>query len=500
MEKDGLCAQEDASKQGRMIDQNAEIALDDETQGRINDDEMFGVDDLDGEEVIMETKTGVKDSAALAIDVTKDEDKGKAKMIKPEVPIKRKEQIRINEELLAKNLQAREREEFSEVQKARLLVELIEKRKKHFAALRAQEKRNKPPTKTQMKSQMSTYLKHMGGYKQSYLKGRSFDEIKKLFNREMTKVNDFIAMDSEAQESSTKRTAKHLESDISKKLKVDENVKPAIDDSEELRNLYENVSISHETSVARISQQNGVVERRNCTLVEAALTIRPDLSYLHIFSALSYPNNDSEDLGKLKAKANVGIFIGYAPKKKAYNIYNLRTQKIIETIHVAFDGLTTMASEQLSSGPGLQLMTLAISSSRLVTNLIPQQPFLVANAPRAVDLVDSPVSTITKMPYFHDDPLHESFHEDSTSQGASSNVRPIHTPFESLEPKNFKQGMNEPSWIDAMQEEIQEFERLQVWELVPGLDKVMLLTLKWIYNVKTDEFGEVLKNKARLVA
>nr|GEV68456.1 Gag-Pol polyprotein [Tanacetum cinerariifolium] len=104
------------------------------------------------------------------------------------------------------------------------------------------------------------------------------------------------------------------------------------------------------------------------------------------------------------------------------------------------------------------------------------------------------------MPYFHDDPLHESFHEDSTSQGASSNVRPIYTPFESLEPNNFKQGMTEPSWIDAMQEEIQEFERLQVWELVPGLDKVMLLTLKWIYNVKTDEFGEVLKNKARLVA
>nr|GFC08977.1 hypothetical protein [Tanacetum cinerariifolium] len=55
----------------------------------------------------------------------------------------------------------REKEEFSEVKKARLLVELIEKRKKHFAALRTQEKRNKPPTKTQMKSQMSTYLKHI---------------------------------------------------------------------------------------------------------------------------------------------------------------------------------------------------------------------------------------------------------------------------------------------------------------------------------------------------
>ncbi|GJZ39115.1 retrovirus-related pol polyprotein from transposon TNT 1-94 [Tanacetum coccineum] len=71
-----------------------------------------------------------------------------------------------------------------------------------------------------------------------------------------------------------------------------------------------------------------------------------------------------------------------------------------------------------------------------------------------------------KTPHFHDDPLHESLHEDLTSQGSSSNVRPIHTPFESLEPKNFKQAMTESSWID----------------------------------VKTDEFGEVLTKKARLVA
>ncbi|GJW04469.1 retrovirus-related pol polyprotein from transposon TNT 1-94 [Tanacetum coccineum] len=60
--------------------------------------------------------------------------------------------------------------------------------------------------------------------------------------------------------------------------------------------------------------------------------------------------------------------------------------------------------------------------------------------------------------------------------------------------------MTEPSWIDAMQEEIHEFERLQVWELVPCPDKVLLIKLKWIYKVKTDEFGGVLKNKARLVA
>nr|GEU37357.1 hypothetical protein [Tanacetum cinerariifolium] len=69
----------------------------------------------------------------------------------------------------------------------------------------------------------------------------SFDEIKELFDREMTKVNNFIAMDSEAQ-SNTKRTTEHLESDIFKKQKVDENVEPSVDDFEELRKCIEIVS------------------------------------------------------------------------------------------------------------------------------------------------------------------------------------------------------------------------------------------------------------------
>nr|GFD37829.1 retrovirus-related Pol polyprotein from transposon TNT 1-94 [Tanacetum cinerariifolium] len=57
---------------------------------------------------------------------------------------------------------------------------------------------------------------------------------------------------------------------------------------------------------------------------------------------------------------------------------------------------------------------------------------------------------------------------------------------------------NDPSL--SMQEEIHEFERLEVWELVPRPDKVMVITLKWIYNVKLDELGGILKNKTRLVA
>nr|GFB46072.1 hypothetical protein [Tanacetum cinerariifolium] len=151
-----------------------------------------------------------------------------------------------------------------------------------------------------------------------------------------------------------------------------------------LCDYYEEVGISHETSVARSPQQNGIVERRNHTLIEAARTMLiytqaplftpyellhsklPDLSFFHVFGALCYLTNDSEKLGKLQPKADIGIFIGYAPTKKAFRIYNRRTRRIVETIHVDFDELTAMASEQSSSGPALHDMTLGTIGSGLV--------------------------------------------------------------------------------------------------------------------------------------
>ncbi|GJV80111.1 hypothetical protein Tco_1515981 [Tanacetum coccineum] len=107
--------------------------------------------------------------------------------------------------LLVEILQSKEREELTNEEKAKLYMELMEKRRKHFAALRAQEKRNRPPTKAQKRTQMSTYLKHIGGYTYKQLKGKSFDEIQKLFDKEMKRVNTFVAMGSEVQESKEKK-------------------------------------------------------------------------------------------------------------------------------------------------------------------------------------------------------------------------------------------------------------------------------------------------------
>nr|GFD27570.1 integrase, catalytic region, zinc finger, CCHC-type, peptidase aspartic, catalytic [Tanacetum cinerariifolium] len=92
----------------------------------------------------------------------------------------------------------------------------------------------------------------------------------------------------------------------------------------------------------------------------------PDLSFFYVFGALCYPTNDSENLGKLQLKADIGIFIGYAPIKKAFRIYNRRTRLIVETIHVDFDELIAMASEQSSSGPALNDMSPGTISSGLV--------------------------------------------------------------------------------------------------------------------------------------
>ncbi|GKF03734.1 retrovirus-related pol polyprotein from transposon TNT 1-94 [Tanacetum coccineum] len=102
----------------------------------------------------------------------------------------------------------------------------------------------------------------------------------------------------------------------------------------------------------------------------------PDLSFFHVFGALCYLTNDSENLGKLQPKVDIGIFISYAPIKKAFRIYNRRTRRIIETIHVDFDELTAMASEHSSSGPALHEMTLATISSGLVPNPHPLTPFV----------------------------------------------------------------------------------------------------------------------------
>nr|GFB88130.1 retrovirus-related Pol polyprotein from transposon TNT 1-94 [Tanacetum cinerariifolium] len=242
-----------------------------------------------------------------------------------------------------------------------------------------------------------------------------------------------------------------------------------------LRDYYEEVGISHETSVARSPQQNGVVKRRNSTLIEAARTMLfyaqaplflwaeavatacftqnrsiirlrhdktpyellhsklPDLSFFHVFGALCYPTNDSENLGKLQPKADIGIFIGYAPSKKAFRIYNRRTRRIMETIHVDFDELTVMDFEQRSSGPALNEMNPGTISSGLVHTTSPSTSYVpplrndwnLLFQPMFDELLNPPPSVVNQAPeaIAHIDEIIPPVNADSTGSPSSTTVK-----------------------------------------------------------------------------
>ncbi|GJT07529.1 retrovirus-related pol polyprotein from transposon TNT 1-94 [Tanacetum coccineum] len=333
--------------------------------------------------------------------------------------------------------------------------------------------------------------------------------------------------------------------------------------------IYENALLflwAEAVATACYTQNRSIIRiRHGKTPYELLHDKLPNLSFVHVFGVLCYPTNDSENLGKLQPKADIGIFIGYAPMKKAFRIYNRRTRRIIETIHVEFDELTAMASEHSSSGLALHEMTPATISSRLVPNPPPSTPFVpplrtnwdmlfqplfdeLLNPPPSVDhpapkvvalinkvaapvpavstgspsstTVDqdapSPIAHMGNDPYFGLPILEIPSDQSSSSDSIHTNVPPDHQisehnnkwtkdhPLENiigeLARPTYKDTLTQACWIKAMQEELNEFERLEVWELVPRPDKVMVITLKWIYKVKLDELGGILKNKAQLVA
>ncbi|GKB88594.1 ribonuclease H-like domain-containing protein, partial [Tanacetum coccineum] len=154
-------------------------------------------------------------------------DKGKGIIQEPEklVKVKGKDQIKYDTDV-AQRLQAEE--ELTVEEQSKLLAEFIETRRKYFAAKRAKENRNKPPTKTRQRSLMCTYLKNMEGYKHKDFKGKSFDAIKKMFDKAYKRVNTFVAMDSEVVESSGKKDESSGKEAVSKKRQIAPNDDKAI--------------------------------------------------------------------------------------------------------------------------------------------------------------------------------------------------------------------------------------------------------------------------------
>ncbi|GKA77061.1 hypothetical protein Tco_0783522 [Tanacetum coccineum] len=280
-DQESLGAPKDASKQGRSIediDADVDVSLVNETQERQDDDLMFDTGVLEDDEMHVEAKIDGKDEQSTKPDdstageavttasvddsvvpttieeitlaqtliqikaakpkvvttaattTTTTRPKDKRVVVQEPIPLKRKDQIALDEQIardiqakldaelleeqkLARKqeeeanialieLQSKEREELTDEEKAKLFMELMEKRRKHFAALRAQEKRNIPPTKAQKRTQMSTYLKHIGKQRKEGREETTKGSRKKMLGR--------------------KRAGKEQHKESSKKQKVEE--------------------------------------------------------------------------------------------------------------------------------------------------------------------------------------------------------------------------------------------------------------------------------------
>ncbi|GJT71498.1 uncharacterized mitochondrial protein-like protein [Tanacetum coccineum] len=233
------------------------------------------------------------------------QDKGKEKMIESEKPLKKKDQIMYDQEValnlqaqlqaeleeeerltrqkeeeanialieswdntqammdadyqMAQQLQAEEQEQLSIEEKSKLFVQLLEARKKHFAEMRAREKRNKPPTQAQQRKLYCNYLKNMEGYTLKQLKGLKFEVIKDMFDKAFKRVNTFVDYKTELvegsekrAEDSTKRAGTELEQEVAKKQKIDD---AKVDDDQEearMKELINNVPDEEEVAINAI--------------------------------------------------------------------------------------------------------------------------------------------------------------------------------------------------------------------------------------------------------
>nr|GFB79407.1 integrase, catalytic region, zinc finger, CCHC-type, peptidase aspartic, catalytic [Tanacetum cinerariifolium] len=258
------------------------------------------------------------------------------------------------------------------------------------------------------------------------------------------------------------------------------------------------------------------------------------LDFIIKFLKMIQPTNDSENLDKLQPKADIGIFLGYAPTKKAFRIYNRRSRRIVETIHVDFDELTLfqpMFDELLNPPPSV--VTQAPEVIAPIAEVIPQVDEDSTSSPSSTTVdQDAPLTSKSlttikiqssvipldveddnldiEVAHMGNDPLlgvpipevtsaqsssttspqsivqtnHPMTHHNSkwTKDHPLNNIigqlsRPVSTRLQlheqaffcyydafltSVEPKMYKEALTQSCWIEAMQEELNEFERLEV--------------------------------------
>nr|GEX88420.1 Gag-Pol polyprotein [Tanacetum cinerariifolium] len=252
-----------------------------------------------------------------------------------------------------------------------------------------------------------------------------------------------------------------------------------------LREYHAQIGIYQETSVA-LSLYSKMVSLKDVIIrlchdkipYELLHDKLPDLSLFHVFGALCYPTNDNENLGKLQPKADID-----------------------------FDELTAMAFEQSSSGPALYEMTPARISSGLVPNPPPltpvDHPDPKVNAPITEGVASEPAASTGS-------PSSTIVNQDAPSLSISQTTPKTQSSIIANDVKEDNHDLdvahmnNYPFFgiliPEAPSDQSSSTDIIHTIELVLRPDKVMVITLKWIYKVKLDELGGILKNNAWLVA
>nr|GEV44254.1 retrovirus-related Pol polyprotein from transposon TNT 1-94 [Tanacetum cinerariifolium] len=220
-------------------------------------------------------------------------------------------------------------------------------------------------------------------------------------------------------------------------------------------------------ATACFTQNRSIIHSRfNKTPYELINGKKPNISFLHVFGALCYPKNDREDIEKLGAKVDIGFFIGYSADSYAFRVLGLDLTYAPSTIK----------TQQLTEGE------LDLLFEAMYDDYIGGQP---SSVPRTI-----PMAKV------HQAPIQPEIVADNVPNAMfDANTLTVST----MEPKNVKEAMIDPAWIESMQEELLQFKRLDVWVLVPVPYNITPLTLKWLFKNKHDEEKMVFRNKSRLV-
>nr|GEZ44193.1 hypothetical protein [Tanacetum cinerariifolium] len=312
--------------------------------------------------------------------------------------------------------------------------------------------------------------------------------------------------------------------------------------NKKLNTFFKEEGIEHQTSTARSPEQNGIVERRNRTLVEAAPyhiinDRKPSIKHLHIFGCISYITRDGKKLDKMTEKGDLCILVGYSTQSKGYRIYNKRTRMIVESIHIRFDEIKEVSETSVANDTSGLVPQRQKASDYDNSNPVPQRQDVSSSADAHVPskqeldllfvpLYDEffnagsnpkdtqpttniqPTSAPTTPTYVHskenDDNQAKEDHlpdDEFTNpfcalaqeviESSSHNNDPEMCMFaltvSTAELKNIKEAMADSAWIEAMQEELHQFDRLQVWELVDKPFSKPVIRLKWLWKNKKDE-------------